>query len=806
MSVTAAVNYSAIEVNGNIGQTKVKRYRPGKAPEWTDNHVGDHEGKNDNIPMSGSVVLEKGYDRRLSRLAENRLYDDQQDKLNAVKPRLLYGDESEKNPRDREESHYSESKTPTAQTEPRRRHGNRHSQSPSPTVNVFKRLRRNRPPSPRLRPRKEGVYSKGWEEKNKTHLHVLTATTKVPTERELKCNQEGIITGVRRHEEPADIWEVKTARGTESWAMPTWCHMFNSTLTGNARVWFDKLPKEFINSYEDLRAAFRENYLRQTKHIKDPVEIHHIKQRDGESTEDFMERYKAELIKRLYEKILRSMDEMYKVTTSFLQWEVAAFSHGQKKAPMSWKQPEVGNKPNFRKGFKNKQRSDRNPDRFSLLTKTPKEIFALEKGRFKAPPPMVTPTKKRDPNKYFEFHADTRHSTDECMQLRKQIDEMIKSGKLSQFIKELKHNDKPKAPKKGETAGKDKPLTILMVLSWEKVAKQRITQSFSPGIVISFPPLGDEDETEGPMIIEAEIGGHFIHRMYVDGGASSEILYEHCFIRLWPETRRRMVPATTHLIGFSGETIWPLGSIVLEKGYDRRLSRLAENRLDDKEEIRADHRRIRQAEIVSNEEEEKIEENAERKVASEEQEEKRKMLKKMRRMRTRRGSLSMSQIQRMSRWVIWLYMMKPVFVKKSERDTSADREKIEAAELAIEEFMKMRVEERKVETKKIHVEVIRKDMEIQKNKEREGEVDTDNDENIFEAWIPRETARIKRDREVRDTVVQEKEEIEKVRNMTEEERKNPKPDDDTAGTTVLMGFSNMITPHQLVKIRWTGQG
>ncbi|GJT18756.1 hypothetical protein Tco_0877462 [Tanacetum coccineum] len=115
----------------------------------------------------------------------------------------------------------------------------------------------------------------------------------------------------------------------------------------------------------------------QTKHIKDPVEIHHIKQRDGESIEDFMERYKAEildvegalecmkisrfmygithpeLIKRLYEKNPRLMDEMYRVTTSFLQGEVAAFSHSRKKAPALWKQPEGGNKPNFKKGFKN---------------------------------------------------------------------------------------------------------------------------------------------------------------------------------------------------------------------------------------------------------------------------------------------------------------------------------------------------------------------------------------------------------------------------------------------------------------------
>ncbi|GJU15007.1 RNA-directed DNA polymerase, eukaryota [Tanacetum coccineum] len=137
---------------------------------------------------------------------------------------------------------------------------------------------------------------------------------------------------------------------------------------------------------------------------------------------------------------------------------------------------------------------------------------------------MVTPAEKRDPNKYCEFHSNTGHSTDECMHLRKQIDEMIKSGKLSQFIRELKQHDKSKAPKKGETSGKDKPLAILMIQPWERMAKPRITQSFSPETAISFPLLGKEDGTEGPMIIEAEMGGYFMHRVYVDGGASSESL------------------------------------------------------------------------------------------------------------------------------------------------------------------------------------------------------------------------------------------------------------------------------------------
>ncbi|GKD70285.1 reverse transcriptase domain-containing protein [Tanacetum coccineum] len=51
--------------------------------------------------------------------------------------------------------------------------------------------------------------------------------------------------------------------------------------------------------------------------------------------------------------------------------------------------------------------------------------------------------------------------------------------------------------------------------------------------------------------------------MYVDGGSSSEILYDHCFNRFRPEVRNQMIPATTPLVGFSGEIIWPLGQISL---------------------------------------------------------------------------------------------------------------------------------------------------------------------------------------------------------------------------------------------------
>nr|GEX52137.1 copia protein [Tanacetum cinerariifolium] len=240
---------------------------------------------------------------------------------------------------------------------------------------------------------------------------------------------------------------------SQAWKMTYPNHRFNSTLTGNARVWFDDPLKESIDSYNDLKKAFLENYLQQKKCIKDPVEIHNIKQRNRESTEQFMRRYKLEcrdvkgapkcmkisgfmhgitnpeLIKRLHDKIPQSMDEMMSVTAAFLMGEMAASSRERKKSFSSWKQ-ETGQKQNFKRGnFRNEQRLERKQDRFTLLTKTPREIIALDKGKFKPPSPMTTPIEKRNASKIYEFHGEVGHTTDECMHLKRQIEEMLKAGK-----------------------------------------------------------------------------------------------------------------------------------------------------------------------------------------------------------------------------------------------------------------------------------------------------------------------------------------------------------------------------------------
>ncbi|GJS50850.1 hypothetical protein Tco_0624212, partial [Tanacetum coccineum] len=109
-----------------------------------------------------------------------------------------------------------------------------------------------------------------------------------------------------------------------------------------------------------------------------------------------------------------------------------------------------GHRHNFKKGggFRSQHKTEKRPDRFTLLTKTPKEILALEKGKFKTPPPMTTPVEKRNANKFYEFHGEVGHNTDECNHLRKQIEDMLKTGKLSHIIRELKQNSGKEQPKK----------------------------------------------------------------------------------------------------------------------------------------------------------------------------------------------------------------------------------------------------------------------------------------------------------------------------------------------------------------------
>ncbi|GJR72490.1 reverse transcriptase domain-containing protein [Tanacetum coccineum] len=80
---------------------------------------------------------------------------------------------------------------------------------------------------------------------------------------------------------------------------------------------------------------------------------------------------------------------------------------------------------------------------------------------------------------------------------------------------------------------------------------------------ISFPSVPRCRLVKSPIILEAFIKGFQVHKIYVDGGSSLEVMYEHCFRNLGPKTRAKLRESKVSLVGFSWEVNYPLGVIDL---------------------------------------------------------------------------------------------------------------------------------------------------------------------------------------------------------------------------------------------------
>lgn len=129
--------------------------------------------------------------------------------------------------------------------------------------------------------------------------------------------------------------------------------------------------------------------------------------------------------------------------------------------------------------------------------------------------------------------------------------------------------------------------------------------------------------------------------------------------------------------------------------------------------------------------------------------------------------------------------LKPLFVRKRDRTTVIEKEKEAVKQRQVEHEVKKFAKERRRQTLRLVEESVKNDLEkskpVESTEPNLNDVCTDdeNDEVEYEAWKLRELKRVKRDREEKELVEKERLEIERVRNLTEEERRqelrlNPK--------------------------------
>ncbi|GKD44138.1 hypothetical protein Tco_1268783, partial [Tanacetum coccineum] len=221
----------------------------------------------------------------------------------------------------------------------------------------------------------------------------------------------------------------------QKWLMPIACHMFTYTLKDFARIWWNSQKAGSILNYEDLKAKFR-------SHFNDTLQILglHEEQRisgfvHGLRTRSLVEHISTDLpstYKGLMEKAYTWVEAREVATNGVLNNQRDDSEISKK---FSW-----GNNIRQKDRGRLSPYKGQNHKLLSNLVKSPREILTTEKvaKTFEQPPRLPRANWSKDKTRYCHFHEDYRHETNQCRELRHQIEEAVKSGQLSHLVKGVK--------------------------------------------------------------------------------------------------------------------------------------------------------------------------------------------------------------------------------------------------------------------------------------------------------------------------------------------------------------------------------
>ncbi|XP_030949154.1 uncharacterized protein LOC115973053 [Quercus lobata] len=245
----------------------------------------------------------------------------------------------------------------------------------------------------------------------------------------------------------------KTTLGIQQSPDEILCCSFPTTLKGAAREWFTKLSNSSIDNFDQLSSAFLRHFIG-GQHPRRPVDyLLTIKQGEKETLRSYVKRFTQEtlevdeaddkvqlttfkaglrsrdLVASLAKNPPKTMAEMLLKAQKYMNAEDALATikdterPGDKAKREDDRRGQKRDRPDRRNNDGNRRRDDKNP-------RTIKDEHYL-----KWPRPLHSSPNVRDKNKYCRFHRDHGHNTEDCRDLKEQIEELIRKGKLQKYVK-----------------------------------------------------------------------------------------------------------------------------------------------------------------------------------------------------------------------------------------------------------------------------------------------------------------------------------------------------------------------------------
>nr|XP_017228021.1 PREDICTED: uncharacterized protein LOC108203549 [Daucus carota subsp. sativus] len=408
------------------------------------------------------------------------------------------------------------------------------------------------------------------------------------------------------------------------------CRFPAASLWESAQQWFQNLGEFVISSWVDMQRMFMTQFQAAPKYAPPVTTLANVKQRDNESLTAYFKRFNQESMgvtgasdetfknfpiaglkvgtdfwKHLQGKDPSNLSELYAAAESFKKVEQSLAENQKEMAKSRGKRKDHTPSPEPKGRGRSPARIHMASDRrsWSPPRQSAEHIYAVTKDKapFRKPQPIPYNV-ARDKKKYCDFHESAGHNTTDCRHLKEEIEELLRAGYLTKWVKKYRMDHPPERRARGmspEDKDDEKQNDTQFVRegsirsifggpytgggsrkAMERYAKEAKDYSLTNVNHLSArAPRAFKGETmditfteddarwvhhphNDALVVAMRIATMNVHRVFVDNGSSVNILYYDTYKKMGlPD--KDMTAENLYVYGFGGEAIKAKGTIRL---------------------------------------------------------------------------------------------------------------------------------------------------------------------------------------------------------------------------------------------------